>query len=67
MVMIDKRTEKSLSNSMTWQLSSINMLYGQIFMSSYTKYQDLMYGEVTENSFAFGYDYLVKGAEAFIS
>ena len=67
MVMIDKRTEKSLSNSMTWQLSSINMLYGQIFMSSYTKYQDLMYGEVTENSFAFGYDYLVKGAEAFFS
>ena len=61
MVMIDKRTEKPLSNSMTWQLSSINMLYGQIFMSSYTKYQDLMYGEVTENSFAFGYDYLDKG------
>ena len=43
------------------------MLYGQIFMSSYTKYQDLMYGEVTENSFALGYDYLVKGAEAIIS
>lgn len=41
------------------------MLYGQIFMSSYTCYQDLLYGEVTEDAFAFGYDYLVKGADAF--
>ena len=34
-------------------------------MSSYTCYQDLLYGEVTEDAFAFGYDYLVKGADAF--
>ena len=50
---------------MTWHLSTINMLYGQIFMSSYTCYHDLLYGEVTEDAFAFGYDYLVKGADAF--
>ena len=37
----------------------------RIFMSSYTCYQDLLYGEVTEDAFAFGYDYLVKGADAF--
>lgn len=65
MVMMDKRTEKPLRNAMTWHLSTINMLYGQIFMSSYTCYQDLLYGEVTEDAFAFGYDYLVKGADAF--
>ena len=65
MVMMDKRTEKPLRNAMTWHLNTINMLYGQIFMSSYTCYQDLLYGEVTEDAFAFGYDYLVKGADAF--
>lgn len=61
MVMKDKRTEKSFSISMSWHLCSINMLYGQILMSSLVSYQELMYGEATKDTFAYEYEYLVKG------
>lgn len=60
MVMKDKRTEKPFSISMQWHLSTINMMYGQILMSSFVSYQDLMYGKVSKNSFGCEYDYLVK-------
>ena len=63
MVMKDKCTEKTFSNAMTWHLSSINMLYSQIFMSSFTSYEDLMYGKVSKDTFAYEYEYLINEAE----
>ena len=59
MVMKDKRTERPFSNAMSWHLCSLNMLYGQILMSSFVSYQDLMYGKVTKDTFGCEYDYLV--------
>ena len=64
-VMKDKRTDRNVRSAMTWQLGSINMLYGRIFESSYTSFQDLMNGDVDEDSFAWGYEYLVIGPSAF--
>lgn len=60
MVMKDKRTEKPFSNAMTWHFCTINMLYGQILTSSFISYQELMYGKVTKDTFAYEYEYLVK-------
>lgn len=52
---------------MIWQLGSINMLYGRIFESSYTSYQDLMNGDADDDTFAWGYEYLVIGPSAFVT
>lgn len=61
LVLTDKRTEESISVSMSWYLSTINMLYGQIFESSFTSYEDLLSGKATKDTFAHIYDYLVNG------
>ena len=65
LVMRDKRTEQPYRYAMIWHICTINMLYKQIFDSSFTCFEDLMYGDVTENIFVIGYDYLVKGPKAF--
>lgn len=61
LVMTDKRTEKSLSNSVSWHLSTINMLYGQIFHSLFFSFDALLSGKATKDTFCYEYDYLVKG------
>ena len=66
-VMKDKRTDRDVRSAMTWQLGSINMLYGRIFESSYTSYQDLMNGDADDDTFAWGYEYLVIGPSAFVT
>lgn len=60
LVMKDKRTEQRYSNAMIWHINSINMLYGQIFQSSFTSFEDFLYGDATENTFAIGYNCLVE-------
>ena len=67
MLTSDKRTEGSLRSAMIWHVNTINMLYGRIFESSYTKYEDLMNGDVDKDSFAWGYEYLVIGPSAFVT
>ena len=64
-VMKDKRTDRDVRSSMIWYLVSINMLYGRIFESSYTYFQDLMNGDADKDTFAWGYEYLVIGPNAF--
>ena len=66
-VMKDKRTDRDGRSAMTWQLGSINMLYGRIFESSYTSFQDLMNGDADDDTFAWGYEYLVIGPSAFVT
>ena len=65
LVMKDKRTGKSFRNAMVWHINTINLLYGQIFESSFTCFEDFMYGNVTATTFTTGYDFLVLGLEAF--
>ena len=60
LVMKDKRTEQRYSNAMIWHINSINMLYGQIFQSSFTSFEDFLYGDATEDTFAIGYNFLVE-------
>ena len=59
-VMKDKRTEQRYSNAMIWHINSINMVYGQIFQSSFTSFEDFLYGDATEDTFAIGYNCLVE-------
>lgn len=66
-VMKDKRTDRDVRSAMIWQLGSINMLYGRIFESSYTSFQDLMNGDADDDTFAWGYEYLVIGPSAFVT
>ena len=61
--MKDKRTEQRYSkntNAMVWHINTINMLYGQMFQSSFTSFEDFLYGDVTEDTFALGYEYLME-------
>ena len=60
LVMKDKRTEQRYSNAMVWHINTINMLYGQVFQSSFTSFEDFLYGDVKRDTFVFGYDYLVE-------
>lgn len=60
LVMKDKRTEQQYSNAMVWHINTINMLYGQIFQSSFTCFEDFLYGDATEDTFVFGYNCLVE-------
>lgn len=64
-VMKSKDIAESYSNAMVWHINTINMLYIGFFESSFTCFEDLMYGDVTTKTFASTYDYLVKGPEAF--
>ena len=36
------------------------MLYGQMFQSSFTSFEDFLYGDATEDTFVFGYEYLLE-------
>ena len=58
--MKDKRTEQQYSNAMVWHINTINMLYGQMFLSSFTSFEGFMYGDATEDTFVFGYEYLLE-------
>ncbi len=66
-VMSDQRTEGALRSAMIWHINTINMLYGRIFESSYTNFEDLMNGDVDKDTFAWGYEYLVIGPSAFVT
>lgn len=37
-----------------------DMLYGQMFQSSFTSFEDFLYGDAKGDTFVFGYDCLVK-------
>lgn len=37
-----------------------DMLYGQIFQSSFTSFEDFLYGDAKRDTFVFGYDCLVE-------
>lgn len=56
----DKRTEQRYSNAMVWHINTINMLYGQMFQSSFTSFEDFLYGDATEDTFVFGFEYLLE-------
>lgn len=58
--MKDKRTEQGYSNAMVWHINTINMLYGQMFQSSFTSFEDFLYGDAKGDAFVFGYDCLVE-------
>ena len=60
LVMKDKRTEQRYSNAMVWHINTINMLYGQMFQSSFTSFEDFLYGDAKRDTFVFGYDCLVE-------
>lgn len=60
LVMKDKRTEQRYRNAMVWHINTINMLYGQMFQSSFTSFEDFLYGDVKKNTFVFGFDYLME-------
>lgn len=59
--MKDKRTEQRNRIAMVWHINTINMLYGQMFQSSFSNYEDFLFGDATRDTFLFAYDYLVKG------
>lgn len=56
----DKRTEQRYSNAMVWHINTINMLYGQMFQSSFTSFEEFLYGDATEDTFVFGFEYLLE-------
>ncbi len=58
--MKDKRTEQLYSNAMVWHINTINMLYGQMFQSSLTSFEDFLYSDAKRDTFVFGFDYLVE-------
>lgn len=60
LVMKYKRTEQRYSNAMVWHINTINMLYGQMFQSSFTSFEDFLYGDATEDTFVFGFEYLLE-------
>ena len=37
-----------------------DMLYGQIFQSSFTSFEDFLYGYAKRDTFVFGYEYLLE-------
>ena len=45
---------------MVWHINTINMLYGQIFQSSSPSFDNFLYGDTTEDTFVFEYNYLVN-------
>ena len=60
LVMKDKRTEQRYSNAMVWHINTINMLYGQMFQSSFTSFEDFLYGDAKRDTFVFGFEYLLE-------
>ncbi len=36
------------------------MLYGQMFQSSFTSFEDFLYGDATDDKFVIGYEYLLE-------
>ena len=41
-------------------ISTIDMLYGQFFKSQFFSFDDFMCGDVTEDTFVYAYNYLMK-------
>lgn len=37
-----------------------DMLYGQMFQPSFTSFEDFLYGDATEDTFVFGFEYLLE-------
>ena len=60
LVMKDKRTEQRYRNAMVWHINTINMLYGQMFQSSFTSFEDFLYGDAKRDTFVFGFEYLLE-------
>lgn len=60
LVMSDKRTESPFRNAMVWHIHTINILYGQFFQSLFFSFDDFLCGDVTEDTFVYAYNYLVK-------
>lgn len=60
LVMKDKRTEQRYSNAMVWHINTINMLYEQMFQSSFTSFEDFLYGDAKRDTFVFGFEYLLE-------
>lgn len=60
LVMKDKRTDQRYRNAMVWHINTINMLYGQIFQSSFTSFEDFLYGDAKRDTFGFGFEYLLE-------
>ena len=60
LVMKDKCTEQRYINAMVWHINTINMLYGQMFQSSFTSFEDFLYGDANRDTFVFGFEYLLE-------
>ena len=60
LVMKDKCTEQRYINAMVWHINTINMLYGQMFQSSFTSFEDFLYGHAKRDTFVFGFEYLLE-------
>lgn len=60
LVMKDKRTEQRYSNAMVWHINTIDMLYGQMFQSSFTSFEDFLYWDAKRDTFVFGFEYLLE-------
>ena len=45
---------------MVWHINTINMLYGQMFQSSFTSFEDFLYGDAKRDTFVFGFEYLLE-------
>lgn len=60
LVMSDKRTDLPFRNAMIWHIDTIDMLYRQFFQSQFFSFDDFLNGNVTEDTFVYAYDYLVK-------
>ena len=60
LVMKDKCTEQRYSNAMVWHINTINILYGQMFQSSFTSFEDFLYGDAKRDTFVVGFEYLLE-------
>ena len=65
LVMVMERTIEVIKTAMIWHLNGFNMLYGRIFESLYSSFEDLINGEADEDTFVYEYDYLVNNPTAF--
>ena len=54
------RTKNQKTVAMVWHINTINMLYGQMFQSSFTSFEDFLYGDAKRDTFVFGYEYLLE-------
>ena len=43
-----------------WHINTVNMLYGQMFQSSFISFEDFLYGDTKRDTFVLGYNCLVE-------